>query len=164
MSDLLLRGGHIRHSAAIVRFRTHWLQICDIFRCIYAPTEYALDRMRSEEREFRQRLARKMRDARKACWGNQSQAEFARLLKVKRSQVTRWESGESLPRLPHLLRYAERCNTTAEALLKGFGRRPTIEQLPLGLDLDPKARAVVVHLVDLLRERPSSQARRSGRG
>lgn len=105
-----------------------------------------------------------MRDARRACWGNQSQAEFARLLKVKRSQVTRWENGETLPRLPQLMRYAERCNTTVETLLKGFGRRPTAEQLPLGLELDPKARSVVVHLVDLLRERPAAERQRSNRG
>jgi transcriptional regulator with XRE-family HTH domain len=116
-----------------------------------------------DDGELKKTLSRRMRQVRESRWPHQSQAEFARLIRVRPSQILRWERGDTLPRLPQLVRYAQACGTSAERLLANIGRRPLPEQMPLPMPLDPPARAVVIKLIDLLRERRAAPRRRARR-
>lgn len=88
-----------------------------------------------------------MREARLATWGPVQQ-RCADALHVEQSQISRWERGQS-PSAYDLARFARACNRTVEDLLPGE-RAVVAEQLLLGLE--PKAAAVVVDLVQLLRK------------
>ena len=116
-----------------------------------------------DDKQIKAALSRQMREARRSRWPDQSQAEFARLIRVRPSQVLRWERGDTLPRIPQLVRYAQACGTTAEKLLANIGRRPLPEQMPLPMPLDAPARAVVIKLIDLLQERRAPAPRRRAR-
>lgn len=50
---------------------------------------------------------------------NMTQAEVAKILKVSRTTVTMWETGESMPRAEKLIQLAEVLNCTIDELLKG---------------------------------------------
>lgn len=50
---------------------------------------------------------------------NMTQAEVAKILKVSRTTVTMWETGESFPRAEKLIQLAEVLNCTIDELLKG---------------------------------------------
>jgi transcriptional regulator with XRE-family HTH domain len=115
---------------------------------------------RIKEQRLRAELARRLRAARTDVYGSRSQARFAALIGVKQSQISRWESATSLPRLPDLIRYAERCNTTVEELLDGLSHPIAVQ--PRLLDrVEPEARGVVLRLIDLLEKRPSRRRRRA---
>lgn len=116
-----------------------------------------------DDARLKKTLSRQMREVRESRWPHQTQAEFARLIRVRPSQILRWERGDTLPRLPQLVRYAEACGTTAEKLLANIGKRPVAEQMPLPMRLDPPARAVVIRLIDLLEERRASAPKRRAR-
>lgn len=96
-------------------------------------------------------ICRRMVDARNRT--GMSQHGLARVIDVSSTQVLRWERGDRLPGVIDLFRYAEGCGTTIEAIVGDLSRRPLAKQMPLGLDLDPPARAVIIKLVDLLRAR-----------
>jgi transcriptional regulator with XRE-family HTH domain len=138
--------------------------------CIYALTCVAIlqldahhQRSTMDDKDLKTALSRRMRAARQSRWPDQSQAEFARLIRVRPSQILRWERGDTLPRLPQLVRYAQACGTTAEQLFANIGRRALPEQMPLPMPLDPPARAVVIRLIDLLQERRAPAPRRRAR-
>lgn len=101
------------------------------------------------EGEFRVDLGRRMQQARIATWGPVRRA-CATATGIPASQISRWEAGQTLPRLYELVRFASACNTTVEDLL-GRKPHPLADQLLLGLDAE--AKAVVVDLVEYLRER-----------
>ena len=88
-----------------------------------------------------------MRAARIATWGPVQQ-RCADALHVEQSQISRWERGQS-PSPYDLARFARACNRTVEDLLPG---RSTVVAEQLLLGLEPKAAAVVVDLVALLRQ------------
>jgi transcriptional regulator with XRE-family HTH domain len=96
---------------------------------------------------FRKQLGRAIRAARVGTYGP-IQQRCADAIRVDQSQISRWERGESLPRLDQLVALANACGTTVDALLGGLSK-PSSEQLLLGLDGD--ARALVVGLVGYLR-------------
>ncbi len=99
------------------------------------------------EEVMRKQLAVRMKKARIDHWGPK-QANLARALKVSGSQISRWERGESTPRITELARFAAACNTPIDALLHGFS---DVRGEQLLLDLEPAARAVVVDLVEYLK-------------
>ncbi len=113
-----------------------------------------------DEARFRADLARRMRQARIATWGPVRRA-CAIAVRIPPSQISRWEAGETLPRLDDLVRFANACNTTVDHLL-GRQARPLADQLLLGLDAD--AKAVVVDLVEYLRARGERGNRRATAG
>lgn len=126
----------------------------NLHQSVYAP---AID-----ERRFRAELAKRMREARVATWGP-VQERCAEALKIRQSQISRWESGRQLPGAYDLARFARACNRTVDELL-GSAQRPVLaEQLLLGLER--KEAAVIVDLVVLLRGRKigRSHTRSAGR-
>ena len=90
-----------------------------------------------------------MRKARVATWGP-VQERCAEALGVRQSQISRWEAGQS-PNIYELYRFARACNVTVDQLLGPARTTPLAEQLLLGLE--PKAAAVVVELVEMLRRK-----------
>jgi len=100
-----------------------------------------------------------MQQARIATWGPICRA-CASATGIAASQISRWESGQTLPRLYDLVRFANACNTTVDDLL-GRKTRPVADQLLLGLDAE--AKSVVVDLVEYLRERNGPRETRHSR-
>ena len=112
---------------------------------------------------LRRELANRLRRARLDVYGDMSQADFAQLIRVGQSQISRWESAKSLPRVLELVRFAEKCNVTLEELISGLAE-PTARQLRLPLEaLGPDARPVVVKLIALLRTRETLRKARRRR-
>ncbi len=106
-----------------------------------------------DDARLRRMLSKRLREARIRVYGGISQEAFANIVRVQQSQISRWESGESIPRLSELIRFAERCQTTPEELLRDLAR-PMASQVPLGLEfVEPQARPVIVKLIDLLRDK-----------
>jgi transcriptional regulator with XRE-family HTH domain len=89
-----------------------------------------------------------MRAARIATWGNVQQ-DCADVLGIRQSQIWRWERGQS-PGAYELMRFARASNRSVDELLGLPAKAHLAEQLLLGLE--PKAQAVVVDLVELLRK------------
>lgn len=92
------------------------------------------------------------------------------LLGVVPSQDLRWENGELEPRANDVIRFAEACNASPRDLVADLAE-PVTQQLCLPFEIDPEARRVARHLVELLRERPRIRPARtktlglaSGRG
>jgi len=98
---------------------------------------------------LRKQLGRAIRTARLDAYGP-TQQRCADAIRIEQSQISRWERGESLPRLDQLLAFANACGTTVDALL-GRSSKPNAEQLLLGLNIE--AKTLVVDLVDYLRRR-----------
>ncbi len=96
-----------------------------------------------------------MRRARVTTWGP-IQKPCAEAMKVTQSQISRWESGESLPRITELIRFAEVCNVTLEELIGPL--KPVPSQLLLGLEAD--AQSAIVDLVEIIRKKTLEAARR----
>jgi transcriptional regulator with XRE-family HTH domain len=91
-----------------------------------------------------------MRAARIATWGP-VQERCAENLKIRQSQISRWESGQQMPGAYDLARFARACNKTVDELIGPTAAPAIAQQLLLGLE--PAAAAVVVDLVELLRNR-----------
>lgn len=98
-----------------------------------------------------------MKRVRVRYWGERSQSKVAALLGVAPSQVLRWENGDSEPRASDLIRFAEACNASPRDLVADLAE-PVTQQLTLPFNIDPDARRVVRHLVELLRDRPPRPA------
>ena len=111
------------------------------------------------ESRFRKELGRRMRNARIARWGPK-QSACALALRVEQSQISRWESGKTVPRLTELLPFAAACGTTLDELTSGF-MKPTGVQLLLGLDSD--AQAAVIDLVEIIRRKTAEAGRHQAR-
>ena len=77
-------------------------------------------RLQSEENELRTRLGGDNLNSIRSIRLNKkiTQNEIARLLEIDRSTVTKWESGESLPRADKLPELAKILNCTVDDLLK----------------------------------------------
>ena len=103
----------------------------------------------------------RLRRARLDAYGDIPQSEFARLIGVGQSQISRWESGSTFPRLPQLVRIAERCNVPLHEILEDVAKPAAIQlKLPLAIDrLSPEARPVVLKLVRLLSSVPARRRR-----
>ncbi|SRR5258708_4316589 len=115
---------------------------------------------RVDEIRFRRDLAQRIRSARVATWGPK-QSACAAALRIHQSQLSRWESGETMPRITELLRIAAACGTTLDELTRGHVQTAGT-QLLLGLDAD--AQAAVVDLVDIIRKKTREAARQHTRG
>jgi transcriptional regulator with XRE-family HTH domain len=114
-----------------------------------------------DDRRFRADLAWKMKQARIATWGP-VQSQCASALRIKQSQISRWESATTLPRLTDLVRFARATGTTVEDLLGGSrSMKPFATQLLLGLE--PEAQSVVVDLVEIIRTKTAEASRRQKR-
>lgn len=102
-----------------------------------------------------------MREARIATWGP-VQERCAEALKIRQSQISRWESGRQTPGAYDLARFARACNRTIDELLGPAHTPPLGEQLLLGLE--PKAAAAIIDLVELLKNRKPPRGRLRRRG
>src|SRR5437762_7911492 len=103
---------------------------------------------RINERRLRAELARRLKTARTETYGARSQADFARRLGIRQSQISKWEGGVSFPRLPLLIQFAELCHRDVSDLI-GDLATPAAFQEKLGLDrVEPEARGVVLRLID----------------
>lgn len=113
-----------------------------------------------DETRFRRDLAQRIRSVRLATWGPK-QSVCADALRIQPSQISRWESGQTIPRVTELLRFAAACGTTLDELTRGHVP-PAGTQLLLGLDAD--AQAAVVDLVEIIRRKTDEAARQHTRG
>lgn len=107
-----------------------------------------------DEQRLLGELGHRMRLARLATYGPVQKA-CADALKVTQSQISRWESGQSLPRVTELIRFAEACNTTLEELVGES--KPVPRQLLLGLE--PAAQGAIVDLVEIIKKKTLEASR-----
>src|SRR5688572_5615147 len=97
-----------------------------------------------DEEHIRLRLVTAMKRARTETYGPRP-ADFSRATNISPSQISRWESGKTLPTVIQLIRFAEHCQMSVEQLIQGLSE-PKAERLLLGLD--EESQVVVVGLVD----------------
>lgn len=111
------------------------------------------------EAKVRVELRKAIHRARVETYGPK-QVDFERATGISQSQISRWESGKTIPTVLQLIRVAEACNRTAEDLIVGLSE-PEGAQLLLGLD--ERSQAVIVDLVALLKTRTYARIRSRNR-